>query len=732
MEDPTDTDSIVETRQELIVSPTEQDLRPAHFLKPTAPTASIEEPPPPFSNSFTSKSRASKPRNSPPEVSFHGWLFPSENWKNWVEKMARKHRQTWEKAGIYEAIMGSTNKINKYPELVLELAKTWCPQTSSFAFRFAEATITLEDIMLCGGYSVLGRPVFDPPEAFLSRFEAEETREKEEKLNQERLLFVRSKGRKATQHAWMKRFMERESEVEHEAFLTLWLLRLARGTRIALAPVVLASIYRDLSYLKRKLFCSNDSEDGEEEEEIVVWAPFQLVLVWIWERFMLLQPERNLVEVGETTSTRLAQWHKVLKLESKDIKNEGLDEELESFARCLRPSELVGIDPPGHFVVPYLPHRVARQFGLDQDVPGSVIRCNQSHIVAWRSYDKPVNCEKLYIPSRFFISGVSARYFEWWNDSKPSDQDGVEPESVGVLKRHGEESSTSDCPGFSPKFCNRKRPMCEGSSSGVVKKKRMTESVEEKDAMKNKWKRLTEENEATCFPVRSWNSRKVEVRGSDPEDKLTLTELLRSRDVDGSVGKIRENGSHLNVEKKDDQTEPVVEKVYDRKRLREEDTESCPPGFSQKYKNKVEVRGSGPENKSTLNENKTKRSSEHNDAFRYPGFFKKCNKVEVGGSDLEDKLTLARMLRSQRTDGSVNGSRLPVMEPVKEEALEERLNDSEGESREVCEFDLDGMEKLEARIAKLENSIAKMKEARRDKMFWGAKKKTKEEPIDLD
>lgn len=725
--------------------------------------------------------------------------------------MARKHRQTWEKAGIYEAIMGSTNKINKYPELVLELAKTWCPETSSFAFRFAETTITLEDIMLCGGYSVLGCPVFDPPEAFLSRFEAEETREKEEKLNQERLIFVRSKGKKATQYAWMKRFMERESEVEHEAFLILWLsrfvfpgpskdvvskhlfrlaIRLARGTRIALAPAVLASIYRDLSYLKRKLFCSNDSEDGEEVEEIVVWAPFQLVLVWIWERFMLLQPERNLVEVGETTSTRLAQWHKVKKLESKDIKksvfdssgefftwrpyavatgdcvlpkfyrekdewllvSEGLDEELESFARCLRPSELVGIDPSGHFVEPYLPHRVARQFGLDQDVPGSVIRCNQSHIVAWRSYDKPVNCEKLYIPSRFFISGVSIRYFEWWNDSKPSGQDRVEPESVGVLKRHGEESSTSDCPGFPPKFCNRKRPMCEGSSSGVVKKKRMTESVEEKDAVKNKRERLTEENEATCRPVRSWNSRKVEVRGSDPEDKLTLTELRSSRDVDGS---------HLNVEKKDDQTEPVVEKVYDSKRLREEDTESCPPGFSQKYKNKVEVRGSDPENKSTLKhmlgsegidgsvnakpllmmepfeeefamENKTKRSSEHNDAFRNPGFLKKFNKVEVGGSDLEDKLTLTRMLRSQPTDGSVDGSRLPVMEPVKEEALEERLNDSEGESREVCEFDLDGVEKLEDRIAKLENSIAKMKEARRGKMFWGAKKKTKEEPIDLD
>lgn len=67
--------------------------------------------------------------------------------------------------------------------------------------------------------------------------------------------------------------MDRGSEIEHEAFLALWLsrsvfpfsfktvsksvfpiaLHLARGTRIALAPAVLASIYRDMSSLKEKI-----------------------------------------------------------------------------------------------------------------------------------------------------------------------------------------------------------------------------------------------------------------------------------------------------------------------------------------------------------------------------------------------------------------------------------------------------------------------------------------------
>ena len=68
--------------------------------------------------------------------------------------------------------------------------------------------------------------------------------------------------------------MKSGSRFEHEAFLVFWLsryvffkdfdsvkkavipiaIRLARGTRISLAPAVLASIYRDLSLLKTRLW----------------------------------------------------------------------------------------------------------------------------------------------------------------------------------------------------------------------------------------------------------------------------------------------------------------------------------------------------------------------------------------------------------------------------------------------------------------------------------------------
>lgn len=493
--------SIIEARDELMVSPTGKNptLRTAHFLKPSV--TSIKDPS--FNllegTTFNSSIAISQPGRLPFEVAFNGWLFPQENWKTWVERLRSKHQTTWKKAGIFDAIMGSTYKINKYPDLVLELGKKWCPETNTFVFLWAEATVTLEDMMICGGYSVLGCPVFTPPETLLCPLEASTMKETEAKLNEARSALLRSKGKKACQHEWMRRFMEQESDLEHEAFLSLWLsrfvfpgpsrtsilkqlfplaIRLARGTRIALAPAVLATLYRDLTLLKGKMVALNESEG-----ELILWAPFQLVLVWAWERFLKLQPESNFVEVGEP---RLAHWHKVKKPEYGNLQsaldNAGeyfswrpyvnavdknrslgkvyrgkaewisvspdLDEELESFARFLRPSELVGVEF-GHCIEQYLPHRVARQFGMDQDLPGNVVRFNETPIIAWKTYNKPISFEKLYIPSRFFNPDVTLRYFNWWNGSKSDCQDEVK--SVKRQRQFREESDMSCPPGFPPK-----------------------------------------------------------------------------------------------------------------------------------------------------------------------------------------------------------------------------------------------------------------------------------------
>jgi len=82
----------------------------------------------------------------------------------------------------------------------------------------------------------------------------------------------------------------------------------------------------------------------------------------------------------------------------------------------LRVSELVGFES----IEQYLPHRVAMQFGMDQDVPACVPRFNENETIAWKNYCRPLSDASLFIPSRFFDAGVTTRYVTWWNRSASS------------------------------------------------------------------------------------------------------------------------------------------------------------------------------------------------------------------------------------------------------------------------------------------------------------------------
>lgn len=97
----------------------------------------------------------------------------------------------------------------------------------------------------------------------------------------------------------------------------------------------------------------------------------------------------ELVRLALNSARESFQWRPYAKVNGSYLKlysekeewipvDHNLNEEFESFARCLRPSELVGID----CIKQYLPHRVAMQFGMDQDVPGFVIRNNESLEIA--------------------------------------------------------------------------------------------------------------------------------------------------------------------------------------------------------------------------------------------------------------------------------------------------------------------------------------------------------------
>ena len=56
-----------------------------------------------------------------------------------------------------------------------------------------------------------------------------------------------------------------------------------------------------------------------------------------------------------------------------------LDNQMLSFVICMRVSEFVGFDS----IEQYLPHRVAVQFGMDQDVPSYVPRFNLFYMIGF-------------------------------------------------------------------------------------------------------------------------------------------------------------------------------------------------------------------------------------------------------------------------------------------------------------------------------------------------------------
>ncbi|GJU60714.1 gag-pol polyprotein [Tanacetum coccineum] len=268
----------------------------------------------------------------------------------------------------------------------------------TFVFIWGEIGITLEDILVFNYFLVLGRNVFDDVR---SDVESEKVfgvlREAMTELG-------RSSYRNASQGGWIKMFKDSGSKIEHEAVLALWL-----GVRLALAFAFLASVYKDLSFLKDRIVL-------DDEMSVIVQAPMQLVQIWIWERFPKISPKCK-----TCCNLRFARWEKTI------VCVDGVGSFIYNYAFedfIWQPyvkdsnensgfSKLVGLD--GSCIQQYLPHRVAMQFGMNQDVHANVARVNGTREITWKFYTRRVKDAKFYIPSRFSEAYVTARYLEWRN-----------------------------------------------------------------------------------------------------------------------------------------------------------------------------------------------------------------------------------------------------------------------------------------------------------------------------
>ncbi|KAK1379066.1 putative C globular stage [Heracleum sosnowskyi] len=442
-----DADSLVEEKEELMVphSGGNPIHRKAHFLKPIFTQDHLHLTPSPTAL------LASKPTFKTLEKctlqSFKG--FRSEKWTSWVQSLKPKYQEIWKKAGIYEAILASTYSVPKDNKLIICLAERWCLDTNTFVFPWGEVAITLEDVIHLGCFSVLGTsfltPLHDECNDIFTCLKSD--------LKKVKLGHCNS----APPYVWMDFFMSTGNQLEHEAFLAFWLckfvlvrsqiavqdchvaIHLSRGNRIALAPVVLACIYGDMRVLHYSIIRSVMLEKRVGLKFII--CHYDLVQMWVWERFTELGPVPNVIGSGEPRSAR---WNGVTSLKVTDVRKvldfAGLSflwrpytvgsrnnilstlykdiehwvvvesDAEESYARCLRASQLVGL----WYTEQYVPHRVARQFGLDQDLPSHVVQSKESPQIACSNYNEPIKGLKLYIPPQLFESDVSSRYVLWW------------------------------------------------------------------------------------------------------------------------------------------------------------------------------------------------------------------------------------------------------------------------------------------------------------------------------
>ncbi|XP_021663570.2 uncharacterized protein LOC110652309 [Hevea brasiliensis] len=330
--------------------------------------------------------------------------------------------------------------------------------------------------MILGGSPVLGSPVFS-----CSR-EIREHKEIEDILKEARSEVGRGLTRGVCQIGWMEEFMFSGSEIEHEAFLSLWLemfvfhdsentlrdcifpiaIHLAEGELVALAPAVLASIYRDLGLLKAQIVAVTEfrRRDYADILAVALWSPLHLVQLWAWERFPAFQPRASSIRNGEPRS---ALWDKVKSRkvenvrfvldsatetfrwrpyatgrysfefykEKEEWRELGSNQDLLSFALCLRVSELVGIG----CIERYLPHRVARQFGFDQDIPCDIAKSNGIPELAWINYIRPFSVTKLLVPSPFFVPDFTIKYLRWWKQSGLDSHDLLKNAIIAAVRR---------------------------------------------------------------------------------------------------------------------------------------------------------------------------------------------------------------------------------------------------------------------------------------------------------
>ncbi|KAF7800857.1 protein-serine/threonine phosphatase [Senna tora] len=248
----------------------------------------------------------------------------------------------------------------------------------------------LEMEILGGPHDHLHKPTWE--KAGILEIQEVELKDTEEKLHKDRLELNRTKSKKPSLSDWKKKFMNSGNELEHEAFLVYWLstfvfpfnntamkmlshiaIKLARGSRIALAPAVLAGIYRDLKMMKENICALSKNENDVHDLNPTIirgfkWRPYCNNAIRNWD-LPKFYPDKEVILPDGPVSD-------------------------EDFVLLGRFSEIAG-----------------------------------------NHYDENISNFELYIPPRRFEAEVSERYLKWWKQFVLGQKE--EPRSLlGLRKDH--------------------------------------------------------------------------------------------------------------------------------------------------------------------------------------------------------------------------------------------------------------------------------------------------------
>lgn len=218
-------------------------------------------------------------------------------------------------AGIGKALnLSKTLVINRSPLDLEFFISRWSVESHTFVAAWGEFGPTLEDVVV-----LIGLPVFGEVEAIAisndSSVKLDDEGEIRLSLLNEALVASKHKG-KSTYNSWVSFFTSgpgEANEVKVEAMLSFWLswyvlpsgpedginafvfplaIRLARGEKVALAPIFLRSLFYRLDE------CIESLVRSMGRYTVASYAQTAFLQMFLWERFKSYSPQHTVFEAS--------------------------------------------------------------------------------------------------------------------------------------------------------------------------------------------------------------------------------------------------------------------------------------------------------------------------------------------------------------------------------------------------------------------------------------------------